>query len=112
VASANDTVEAANNLLSADAISSAWKNRNEPQAIVPSGEYVDVGLFASEAAARRVMSALVTLGKVDLAEIASPEGPRIALTARADTSRNTDALLQAAWNAGAVDAFVVRDDGN
>ncbi|MBB3234755.1 septal ring lytic transglycosylase RlpA family protein [Phyllobacterium endophyticum] len=112
VASANDTVEAANNLLSPDAISNAWKNRSQPQAIIPSGEYVDVGLFASEADARRVMSALVTLGKVDLAEIASPEGPRIGLTARAGTSRNTDALLQAAWNAGAVDAFVVRDDGN
>ena len=58
------------------------------------------------------MRVLSRLGKVELSEIASPEGPRIALIARANTAKNTDALLQAAWNAGAGDAFVVRDDGN
>jgi rare lipoprotein A len=34
------------------------------------------------------------------------------LVARANAGKNTDALLQAAWKAGAGDAFVVRDDGN
>ncbi|WP_436117921.1 septal ring lytic transglycosylase RlpA family protein [Phyllobacterium sp. LjRoot231] len=113
VANANSTVEAANSLLSPEAVSAAWKNMNQlPQSVVPSGEYVDVGLFASKAEAGRVMSALIPLGKVDLSEIASPEGPRIALVARANSGKNADALLQAAWKAGAVDAFVVRDDGN
>ncbi|HMF69425.1 MAG TPA: septal ring lytic transglycosylase RlpA family protein [Phyllobacterium sp.] len=113
IASANGTVEAANSLLSPEAVSAAWKNMNQlPQSAVPSGEYIDVGLFSSKAEAGRVISALTLLGKVDLSEIASPEGPRIALIARANSAKNADALLQAAWKAGAVDAFVVRDDGN
>ncbi len=113
IASANSTMEAANSLLSPEAVSTAWKNMSQmPQAVVISGEYIDVGLFANKTEAGRVMSALAPLGKVTLSEIASPEGPRIALIAQASAGKNADVLLQAAWKAGAVDAFVVRDDGN
>lgn len=113
VASANSTAQAANSLLSPEAVSTAWKGMSDiPRAADGSGEYIDVGLFANKAEARRVMSALTPLGKVELSEIASPEGPRIALIARASAGKNADTLLQAAWKAGAVDAFVVRDDGN
>lgn len=114
VASANATAVAMNSLISPKAISDAWKNENKPResAAAPAGEYVDVGLFADRSEAGRVMSALAPLGKVDLSEVNSPDGPRIALIARTSAGKNTDALLQAAWKAGAGDAFVVRDDGN
>jgi rare lipoprotein A len=113
VASANETAVAMNSLISPKAISDAWKNENAPREVAaPAGEYVDVGLFADKTQAGRVMKALSPLGKVVLSEVNSPDGPRIALIARADAGKNTDALLQAAWKAGAGDAFVVRDDGN
>ncbi|MBA8881235.1 septal ring lytic transglycosylase RlpA family protein [Phyllobacterium myrsinacearum] len=113
VASANETAVAMNSLISPKAISDAWKNENTlREAAAPAGEYVDVGLFADKAQAGRVVNALSSLGKVALSEVNSPDGPRIALVARANAGKNTDALLQAAWNAGAGDAFVVRDDGN
>jgi len=114
VASANATAVAMNSLISPKAISDAWKNENKlrESAAAPAGEYVDVGLFADRSEAGRVMSALAPLGKVDLSEVNSPDGLRIALIARTSAGKNTDALLQAAWKAGAGDAFVVRDDGN
>jgi rare lipoprotein A len=103
-----------NSLISPKAISDAWKNENKlrESAAAPAGEYVDVGLFADRSEAGRVMSALAPLGKVDLSEVNSPDGLRIALIARTSAGKITDALLQAAWKAGAGDAFVVRDDGN
>ncbi len=113
VANANGTLQATADLLSPDAVSTSWKAMNKlTGGVQPTAEYVDVGLFADKAVASRVMKLLSRLGKVELSEIASPEGPRIALIARANTAKNTDTLLQAAWNAGAGDAFVVRDDGN
>jgi rare lipoprotein A len=112
VASANRTIRAADSLLSPDAISNSWKRMNPvPQHIASAGEYVDVGLFADWQDAGRVMKALAPFGKAQLSQIASPEGLRLAVVAKADTANNTDALLQAAWKAGADDAFVVRDDG-
>lgn len=114
VAAADGTQAATQMLLSPEAVSTAWKNVNAlPQSgSAVSGEYVDVGLFAKKEDAARLMQTLSAFGKVELSEIASPDGPRIALIAKADTARSTDALLQAAWKAGANDAFVVRDDGH
>jgi peptidoglycan lytic transglycosylase len=83
-----------------------------PGGVEPSGEYIEVGLFAGKAEAARVMSVLVPFGKVELSEVDSPEGRRIELIARASSGKSTDVLLQAAWKAGAGDAFVVRDDGD
>ncbi|MBZ9654835.1 septal ring lytic transglycosylase RlpA family protein [Phyllobacterium lublinensis] len=113
VANANTTLQAANGLLSPEAVSTSWKDMNKLRnGIQPTAEYVDVGLFADKAEAARVMKALSPLGTVELSNVASPDGPRIGLIARATTGKKTDDLLQAAWNAGAGDAFVVRDDGN
>lgn len=113
VASANRTVRAAAGILSPEAVSASWKSMNSlRRGVEPSGEYIEVGLFAGKAKAARVMSALVPFGKVELSEVDSPEGRRIELIARANSGKGTDALLQAAWKAGADDAFVVRDDGN
>ncbi len=113
VANASSTLEAANDILSPEAVSTSWKDMNKlPDGVRPTAEYVDVGLFADKAEAARVMKAISPLGRVELSEVASPDGPRIGLIARASSDKNTDDLLQAAWNAGAGDAFVVRDDGN
>ncbi|QND52898.1 septal ring lytic transglycosylase RlpA family protein [Phyllobacterium sp. 628] len=113
IASANATADAMNSLISPVSLSDAWKVQNKLDNVTaPAGEYVDVGLFKDKSTAARVMAALTPLGKVDLSEVNSPEGMRVALIARAKTTKTTDALLQAAWKAGAGDAFVVRDDGN
>ncbi|PSH69392.1 septal ring lytic transglycosylase RlpA family protein [Phyllobacterium brassicacearum] len=113
VANASSTLEAANDILSPEAVSTSWKDMNKlPDGVRPTAEYVDVGLFADKAEAARVKKAISALGRVELSEVASPDGPRIGLIARASSDKNTDDLLQAAWNAGAGDAFVVRDDGN
>ncbi|MCO4316583.1 septal ring lytic transglycosylase RlpA family protein [Phyllobacterium sp. 21LDTY02-6] len=76
----------------------------------PEGEYVDLGLFEDRAEALRLSKLLQGLGNVSLSEVASPQGMRTALVARARDAAGNDALLRAAWNAGAEDAFVVRDD--
>jgi rare lipoprotein A len=113
VASANSTLQAAAGILSPQAVSASWKSMNRlPGGVEPSGEYIEVGLFAGKAEAARVMSVLVPFGKVELSEVDSPEGRRIELIARASSGKSTDVLLQAAWRAGAGDAFVVRDDGD
>ncbi len=113
VASANKTIRATTGILSPAAISASWKSMSRlPGLATLPGEYVELGLFASKGEASRIMSKLSLLGKVELSEVDSPEGRRIELTARADTGKDTDTLLKAAWAAGANDAFVVRDDGN
>jgi rare lipoprotein A len=113
VASANGTIRATTGILSPEAVSASWKSMNRlPNGVEPSGEYIEVGLFADKADAARVISALAPFGKVELSEVDSPEGRRIELTARASAAKSTDTLLRAAWKAGAEDAFVVRDDGN
>ncbi|MEI4480886.1 septal ring lytic transglycosylase RlpA family protein [Phyllobacterium sp. CCNWLW183] len=96
-------------LLTPEAVTSAWKSMSASQSAFQ-GEYVDIGLFADKEEATRLMNTLAPLGKIKLSEVASPAGSRIALAAKADTAKQTDALLQAAWKAGATDAFVVRDD--
>lgn len=112
IESANAPIEATTGILSSSAISSSWKSMNGATASPSSGEYIEIGLFASKSEAGRIVAALSAFGKVEMAEVASPEGRRIELIARADTGKNTDRLLKAAWAAGAGDAFVVRDDGN
>ncbi|WP_280113463.1 septal ring lytic transglycosylase RlpA family protein [Phyllobacterium sp. YR531] len=111
VAMAHAPVAATEMLLSPETVTTAWKSISASQASFE-GEYVDIGLFASKEEAARLMSTLAPFGKVKLSEVASPTGARIALVAKADNAKETDALLQAAWKAGADDAFVVRDDGH
>ncbi|MEK1886152.1 MAG: septal ring lytic transglycosylase RlpA family protein [Phyllobacterium sp.] len=112
IAGANAPLNAASSILSSNAISSSWKSMNAAAVTQPSGEYVEIGLFANKSEAGRLVAALSAYGKVEMSEVASPEGRRIELIARADSGKNTDRLLKAAWAAGAGDAFVVRDDGN
>jgi rare lipoprotein A len=111
IAMAHAPVAATQMLLSPEAVSAAWKSMNTGQGAFD-GEYVDIGLFASREEASRLMSALAPFGRVKLSEVTGPADAHIALAAKAATPKQTDALLLAAWNAGAADAFVVRDDGH
>ena len=113
VASANATLDAASGILSPDTITTSWKSMTAGRGAREStGEYVELGLFADRGEAVRLVGALSAYGKIEMSEVASPEGRRIELIARAQSGEDTDRLLRAAWSAGADDAFVVRDDGN
>lgn len=99
-------------VLMPQALSPQWRDaqvekfrQNDPE----QGEYVDLGSFTNRAEAERVASALQGLGAVSRSSIAQAQGDIYSLTAKS-RSGNNDALLQAAWAAGAADAFVVRAD--
>ena len=72
-------------------------------------DFVAVGVFADEGEAKAVAAALDVFGAVTM-EAVSGEGRRlVAITARPEKGGSIDALLTAAWGAGAADAFIVRD---
>lgn len=71
------------------------------------GEYVDLGSFTNKAEAERVASAVQGMGAVSRSATPQAQGDIYSLTAKSRNGNN-DALLQAAWAAGAADAFVVR----
>ncbi len=97
-------------VLMPQAASAEWRQaqaermlRNDPE----QGEYVDLGTFSVKEEAERVASALGKFGTVSRSMTPQAQGALYSLTAKAGNGNN-DALLQAAWAAGAVDAFVVR----
>ncbi|ENR28201.1 hypothetical protein P046_01262 [Brucella suis 06-997-1672] len=92
-------------ILTASAVSNAWKRRNAED----EGEYIELGLFPSLAAAKKLESALPRSARVTREKIPTENGEFYELTAVAEKGGN-DALLRAAWKAGATDAFVVRRD--
>ena len=92
-------------ILTKDAISSAWKRREAEE----HGEYVELGTFNTLEEARRLQASLPRSARFTLAKIPTEAGESYELTAVAEEGRN-DALLRAAWKAGAENAFVVRLD--
>ncbi len=89
-------------VLSDGAVSAAWKqSADEPR------EYVDLGLFGSLDEAKRLEGALPVDAKVSRQKVSTEKGDYYQLTASA---ADGDALLRAAWKAGAKDAFVVHLD--
>lgn len=72
-------------------------------------DFVAIGDFGSEAEAETVAKVLKGLGEIEVTTV-SHDGRRfVSLTARAVQGGSIDDLLQAAWAAGANDAFIVRD---
>ncbi len=69
------------------------------------GEYVAVGTFATRAEALSYVNALSSFGKVELDASAKD----YAVTLQTDGRADIDRLLEASWNTGASDAFVVRN---
>lgn len=92
-------------ILTASAISDAWKRRNAEE----HGEYIELGLFDTLDAVRKLEKALPVSAKVRRIKVPTETGEFYELTAVAEKGDN-DTLLRAAWKAGAVDAFVVRMD--
>ncbi len=76
----------------------------------PDSSYVMVGSFRSRAEADRLGKALNRVGIARTEPLDGPSGARwYSLTLRSDGRHDVDAMLQAAWNAGAPDAMTVRD---
>ncbi len=93
-----------------DAASAEWRNAQAAkylQAGAEQGEFVDLGTFSSKDEADRIASALKNIGTISSSMTPQAQGDLYSLTAKS-RSGNNDALLQAAWAAGANDAFVVR----
>ncbi|GHD09513.1 septal ring lytic transglycosylase RlpA family protein [Tianweitania populi] len=84
----------------AAAVAQQWK-----QALDGLNEYVAVGTYATQAEALEQSAALSSLGKIGFES--SDAG--VALTLRPDGRAAIDDLLQAAWENGAPDAFVIHD---
>lgn len=92
-------------ILTASAVSDAWKRRNAEE----QREYVELGLFATLNDALRIEKALPGFAKVTRTKIPTQNGEVYELAAYAEQGGNDD-LLRAAWKAGATDAFIVRAD--
>lgn len=72
-------------------------------------DFVAVGTFADPAEARAVANAIGAAGTLSFAEVSDGGRHFVAVTARPVPGQSIDAVLEAAWAAGAEDAFVVRD---
>lgn len=108
---ADERISAANDIgttayasvLTPAAISDAWK-KLAPAEAGEGGEYVDAGFFADRKEADRIAAALAPYGKVQRSNVPTENGELYGVT----VAGSSDALLKAAWAAGATDAFVVR----
>ena len=92
-------------ILTKDAISSAWKRREAEE----HGEYVELGTFRTLEETKKLQASLPRSTKFTLTKIPTETSESYELTAVAEKGGN-DALLRAAWKAGAENAFVVRLD--
>jgi len=89
----------------AAAIASAWKEQ-QARSLSPSHrEFVAAGTFVSEKEARALAVKLASLGEARLV----PDGDAINVELYALNGADVDTLVRQAWDAGATDAFVMRD---
>jgi len=89
----------------ADAIAAAWKQQ-QARSLPPSGrEFIAAGTFASGKEARALAVRLASLGEARLVT----DGDAVNVELHAPDGADIDALVQKAWDAGATDAFVMRD---
>ena len=108
IAQANEGIYS--KVLMPDAASADWRNVQVAKFLnstAEQGEFVDLGTFSSKVEADRIAVALGKLGAVSRSMTPEGNGALYSLTAKSRNGNN-DALLQAAWAAGANDAFVVR----
>lgn len=95
------------NVLTPAAISDAWKKLGADRAVASeNAEYIDAGFFSDKAEADRIAATLVAYGKVQRVNVPTENGELYGIT----LAGSSDTLLQAAWAAGANDAFVVRQE--
>lgn len=108
IAQANEGIYS--KVLMPDAASADWRNAQAVKFLnenVEQGEFVDLGTFSSKAEADRIAAALGKLGAISRSMTPQVNGELYSLTAKSRNGNN-NSLLQAAWAAGASDAFVVR----
>ena len=84
----------------AAAVAQQWK-----QALDGLNQYVAVGTYRTQAEALKELAALSSFGKVGF----ETSDAGVSLTLRPDGRAEIDDILQAAWDNGAPDAFVIRD---
>jgi rare lipoprotein A len=97
--------------MSADGVVSSWKRQDKAQGRVDDAfaPFIAAGSFADEAEAQAMAEKLSNLGRVDI-ESGDVEGRTWHVVNLHPTSgASLDVLLQAAWDNGAADAFVVHD---
>ncbi|MDR6430967.1 septal ring lytic transglycosylase RlpA family protein [Brucella pseudogrignonensis] len=92
-------------ILTASAVSDAWKRRNSEE----QREYVELGMFGSLEDVIKLEKSLPRSARVTRMKTPTENGDMYELTAFSQKGNNDD-LLRAAWKAGAADAFVVRAD--
>jgi rare lipoprotein A len=97
--------------LTPSAIVASWKRRQaedrlSSQAAAP---YIAAGTFETETDAALVASRLESVGAVEIEVIRLEGATRYSVNLRVSSASELDATLQAAWDGGAADAFVVRD---
>ncbi|MFD1197242.1 septal ring lytic transglycosylase RlpA family protein [Brucella gallinifaecis] len=93
------------NILTANAVSDAWKRRNDEE----KREYVELGVFNRLEDAVKLEKSLPRSAHITRTKTPTEQGGIYELTAFAAEGNNDD-LLRAAWKAGAMDAFIVRAD--
>ncbi|WP_420962107.1 septal ring lytic transglycosylase RlpA family protein [Brucella sp. IR073] len=107
VATANSVeAHAYASVLTPSAVSDAWKKLGVETSASGGAEYIDAGFFNNKAEADRIAAALVPYGKVERTKVPTENGELYGIT----IAGSSDALLKAAWAAGATDAFVVRPE--
>jgi rare lipoprotein A len=88
--------------LTEEKIRQSWKK--QASAAPSNGEFVLVGTF-STSEAKRLSGLLAPVGKTAI----ETSGTKATLTLTQNGGASADALLEASWQAGASDAFIVRD---
>ena len=73
------------------------------------GPSIYVGTFGNRAAALAVANALKAHGRAQLQSFSAADGGSHVLTLRVGEGQDPDAVLHAAWDAGASEAFFIRD---
>jgi rare lipoprotein A len=74
----------------------------------PDSDYINLGLFANQADAQRIATELSGFGQIRRSRVPTGSATLEALALVPGDGTDTDAVLQAAWQAGAKNAFTVR----
>ncbi|WEX07189.1 septal ring lytic transglycosylase RlpA family protein [Chelativorans sp. AA-79] len=95
--------------LDAQAVQDWWAGRSASAGQPAEGSFVNLGAWTSREDAERIMHSLSGLGRLVIEPARSPDGQVFVLSLVPDGHAGLDEVLQAAWAAGATDAFAVRD---
>lgn len=91
--------------LNAEALKASWRRSGQDV----TGPALHLGTFHDRRQALAIAEALKGEGRAELQTFASENGPSHVLTLHVRQGRDGNAALRAAWNAGASDAFFLRD---